>query len=77
MAYLKCSKASCLYNVIAAKSCDKTRLVQYIIPGKSPFKTSIDALQVMLSSLKNRYRKNFVCWLYSLIALYMACHKTH
>ena len=59
MAYLKHSKASCLYNVIAAKSCGKTRSVQYIIPGKSPFKTSIDALQLMLLKLKKQIPQEF------------------
>ena len=31
----------------------KTRLVQYVITAKNPFKTSVDSLQVMLSNFKN------------------------
>ena len=34
------------------KTHGKTRLVQYIITAKNPFKTSIDALQVMLLNFK-------------------------
>ena len=48
---------SCLYN-IRCKTCSKTRMLQYIITAKNPFKTSIDALQVRLSNFK-KYTTRF------------------
>ena len=38
--------------LFTAKTHGKTRLVQYVIPAKSPFKTSKDTLQIMLLNLK-------------------------
>ena len=38
------------FAIFAAKTCGKTRLLQYIITAKNPFKISIDTLQVMLLS---------------------------
>ena len=45
--------------LFAAKTHSKTRLVQYIITVKSPFKTSIDSLQVMLLNLKKHIPQEF------------------
>ena len=50
MASLKWDKASCPTILFAAKTRGKTRLVQYVIIAKNPFKTSIDALQVIVTS---------------------------
>ena len=43
--------------LFAAKTHGKTRLVQYVITAKSSFKTSIDALQVMLLNLKKHTKR--------------------
>ena len=57
-------KANCLYKIIHCKTSSKTRLVQYIITAKNVFKTSIYALEVMLSTFKNPVPLDF-----SLLAL--------
>ena len=59
MASLKSGNASCLYNIIRCKTNGKTRLVQYVITAKSLFKTSIYALEVMLSSFKKCVPQDF------------------
>ena len=42
-----------------SKTHGKTRLVQYVITAKNPFKTSIDALQVMLLNFKKCIPQDF------------------
>ena len=49
------------FTIFAGKTRGKTRLLQYVITAKNLFKTSIDALQVMLLNFKNVYHKIFVC----------------
>ena len=70
MASLNQGKASCPYNIICFKTSGKGRLVRYIIIARNLFKTSIYALEVMLSNFKKTLsHKIFVCWPYSLKAL--------
>ena len=44
------AKLTAFTILFATKTSSKTRLVQYLITAKNLFKTSIDALEVMLSN---------------------------
>ena len=44
------AKLAAFTILFTATACGETRLVQYVITAKNPFKTSIDTLQVMLSN---------------------------
>ena len=70
MASLKCGKLAA-FIIFAAKTHSKIRLLQYIITAKNPFKTSIDALLVMLLNFKKTYATRFSS------ASLMACRKIH
>ena len=55
MASLNAAKLASFTMLFTAKTHGKSRLVQYVITAKSRFKTSIDTLQVMLSTFKTTY----------------------
>ena len=61
------------FTILCCKTSSKISLVWYIIKAKNLFKTSIYALEVMLSNL---YHKIFICRPYSLTALRPAVRPT-
>ena len=59
MASLNAAKLAAFSTLCAAKTCGKTRLVQYVITAKSPLKTGIDSLQVILLNFKKHIPQEF------------------
>ena len=51
--------ASCLYNIIRCNASGKTRLVRYVIIAKDLLKTSLYALEVMISYFKKHVPQDF------------------
>ena len=59
MASLNVAKLAAFTMLFTAKIRGKSRLVQYVITAKSPFKTSIDSLKVILSNFKKHIPQEF------------------
>ena len=75
------AKLAAFTILFTAKACGETRLVQYVITAKNPFKTNIDTLQVILSNFKKKHLPQDFCISsalqpYSLTALQPAIRPT-